>query len=711
MWRMVQTSFTRVLPLFLMVGCQGGMKHNVVGSSGQSNASPAPQAAPQAPGGNNGPGTMSTPGAAVSKQPMQGTFLALTSSAAQSNPAIAKLRALLVNQDGCPARPDFKHKLVSSDLGWKFHPFWGALRKHTLENFLQQQQHWLPPALLSGISKLADSLPSPVGNAGIGISSAPPIPGFADFACVVESLEIPYQSGATVTGYPVNPGNYLVMVSLEDRANAIFERGSATLSIIAGGSQTVSVALKNEKTGAAGDTITLVIAGNNHTPAVPGAGVPTQLAFTPANVTQSVNACGPVTIALEDVSNKVTTASAAETMTLASTSANGAFYSDATCSTKVTTAQLSVGASSVALYYKDSVAGAPTLSAKDGAGLNLTAASATATIQTGAASMLAFTQANLVQHVNDCGAVTIGLEDSGSNPATAASLEKVTLATTSAGGAFYSDTLCQTVITSAQIAATGSNVVVYYKDTAAGSPTLTASDNSGLALSGATETAIISAYKLVFDGNSLSQRAGVCGALTLLVEDAAGAAYLPPVAANITLATSVTTGAFYADNACTTAVTSIVMAQGINKALVYYKDTASGTPSLTAKEASGYGWTGASETAQISVASGVAFVGVQGSLKAGTCTTLTLQSQGYDGSATPVAEDISLHLSSSSATGVFYSDSACTTKVTEAVILSGAFLATVYYADTTAGATVLGAVQDVSQGWLAADQIMDIIQP
>jgi len=105
---------------------------------------------------------------------------------------------------------------------------------------------------------------------------------------------------------------------------------------------------------------------------------------------------------------------------------------------------------------------------------------ATVTITINAvASKLAFSSSAVSGSVGAClGPLTVQVQDGGGNAVAVSSNTSVSLTTGSAGGAFYSDAACGSGITAVTIPANSSSASFYYKDTSAGSPTITASSGT-----------------------------------------------------------------------------------------------------------------------------------------------------------------------------------------------------------------------------------------
>src|SRR5207237_111736 len=114
----------------------------------------------------------------------------------------------------------------------------------------------------------------------------------------------------------------------------------------------------------------------------------------------------------------------------------------------------------------------PTITA---AASGLASATQPETINPAAASKLVFTTAAQTLNAGVCSLVaTVQSQDNSGNPANVASATTVNLATTSTGGTFYSNSTCTTPATTSTIAAGTSTASFYFKDSRAGTPTITA---------------------------------------------------------------------------------------------------------------------------------------------------------------------------------------------------------------------------------------------
>jgi hypothetical protein len=266
-----------------------------------------------------------------------------------------------------------------------------------------------------------------------------------------------------------------------------------------------------------------------------------------------------ITIQRQDSSGNPTT-TGTTTVTLATTSSTGTFYSDSGGTTKITSITLNSPASSANIYYEDTSAGTPTLTASatgySSVSTTLTINSLTPTPSPSPgpsstptptptptpappASKLVFTagagQSLTIGDVSPT-AIVVQRQDSSGNPvSTGTSAITVSLSTTSSNGKFYSDSAGTNTITQITIAAGSSNSAgFYYKDTSLGTPTLTASYSG---LTSATTQFTINNYQLVYtNGVSQSLSAGtVSQQITIQRQDQYGNSYRPSTTITIQL--------------------------------------------------------------------------------------------------------------------------------------------------------------------------------
>jgi PKD repeat protein len=296
-------------------------------------------------------------------------------------------------------------------------------------------------------------------------------------------------------------------------------------------------------------------------------------------------------ITISDISSVITvqrqdqygnpTTTGSITVTLASTSSNGRFYSDSGGSQRITSpVTIPDGSSSYNFYYMDSNSGTPTLTASSS---GLTSATTQFTINNYQLAYTGGATQNLPANQVSA-AITIQSQDTSSNRHNPGSTLTVTLTSSSATGTFYSDSAGTHAITTVTITTTSPyTATFYYKDTAQGTPKITATA-TGYTPATTTFTITGSATQLKFTaGASQSLYVNqVSSVITVTQEDSSGLAVNAVNALTVSLTTTSSTGAFYNNAAGTgTAITSVTITSGSSSANFYYKDSA-GLPTLTA---------------------------------------------------------------------------------------------------------------------------------
>jgi hypothetical protein len=212
---------------------------------------------------------------------------------------------------------------------------------------------------------------------------------------------------------------------------------------------------------------------------------------------QSTNACGAVTFGLRDISTglPLVTAQATEFKPI-STSAAGQFFSDGSCTTKISGAVIAANNSDLTLYYADQSAGSPVLSAtaEPVFGIRLIKSLQASIYTPGTSKMaLAIVSPPLRQIPGSCGAVTYRiLYENGESVANYANRVVFSPTTTSAFGQFFSDAACQVKLGVGVIPAYQGGVTLYYCDAVTGTPQLSSYVDSSLGfLASPSQTVLI----------------------------------------------------------------------------------------------------------------------------------------------------------------------------------------------------------------------------
>ena len=247
--------------------------------------------------------------------------------------------------------------------------------------------------------------------------------------------------------------------------------------MIPAGESVTSIYYSDTQAGAPAVTATDLALGSTATQrqtVMPGPA--SQIAFTSAPLDIVAGTLGQITIALEDSYGNATTSPSSQTISLSSTSPTGLFYSSPTGATPVASLIIPVGQSTVSFYFDDTAVGTPTITAVDTA-LG-SAPTQQETLMAAPASQVAFTSPVLTLVAGTRGLVTLALEDSSGDPVGAALQQTLSLSTTSPEGLFFATQTSTTPLASVDIAAGQTTISVYYSDTKAGTPTVTASDGA-----------------------------------------------------------------------------------------------------------------------------------------------------------------------------------------------------------------------------------------
>ncbi|MCX6109865.1 MAG: hypothetical protein NTZ90_09730 [Proteobacteria bacterium] len=227
-----------------------------------------------------------------------------------------------------------------------------------------------------------------------------------------------------------------------------------------------------------------------------------------------------------------------------------------------------------------------------------------------------------------------------------------------------------------------------------------APSDASAAATPAANAAKATAFNLV---GSTTGIVNTCAGVDIQVQDETGAPFVLNAPESAALKSSSASAVFYSDAACTTVATSVNFSQGSSDANIYLKDTASGAQSIAVNDSGSLGLPAAALTFTLTSSTLLAFTSATLSQSAATCGSLAIEVQSSPGAAQVQTAAVTLALASSSATGAFYSDSACTQMTSQAQIAAGsADAAAVYYKDLTAGSPTLTVSENPSQGWTKA---------
>ena len=473
---------------------------------------------------------------------------------------------------------------------------------------------------------------------------------------------------------------------------------------IPSGGATVTVYVSGTVTGQAILTATDT-SPPQYTPYDPGtftlnvaAGQPYKVAFLPVGGSIRVHTPTEMQAYLQDQYGNTTTADTDTSVTFTTTSSGGTFSGSSdgpwTQSTMVT---IPTGGSTASVYYQDETVGTPTVSAASD-GLQ----GDTQDLQVIAGrynSKLRFSAAPSQFVAGQPQAVTVQLMDDYGNPTTATSNVPITINTSASTGEFSSDGTTWTSSFSGTIASGQSSITAQYRDTKAGTITLTAVQTGAPATQIEYSPTVIAADPVRYAFLSAPQiiaKNATSGAILVQLQDQYGNP--APAAGSFTATVTTTSGSgelsLNGSDGWQTGSIGLSFTAGSSQGIVYYQDPTVGTYQLTA---SGNGLTSAQQGIRV-VEGIVAQLNISGptTMQAGDAVALDIEAQTGDGLATPVSDDTTINLTGD---GEFSLTESPWVPITSLTLHAGESDQTVYYRSTTAGTNSLTAQESPSQGW------------
>ena len=303
-------------------------------------------------------------------------------------------------------------------------------------------------------------------------------------------------------------------------------------------------------------------------------------------------------------------------------------------------------------------------------------------------SKLAFTTAPQTVQVGMCSTeTTVQLQDADNSPVGVTADTTVALSAVPPDGLqFFTEAGCAgTAVTSVTIRKSSSSVSFYFKGTRTGDVTISASSPGLAEDSQVAQVLPGAARRLVFMSPARTTTAGACSAVAQLQsQDAQGNPAPVPSATTVSLMASPSTDfQFYSDASCATAVASITLPMGASHGSFYFKGERAGTITLTAA-ATGLTNAVQEQTLVPGNASSLAFSTSTPAqtLLAGTCSMRTVESRDAFGN---LATNGAIFNLSGSTLAEFFSDSGCTTSISQATIPSGSSSASFYFKGFTGG--------------------------
>ncbi len=438
---------------------------------------------------------------------------------------------------------------------------------------------------------------------------------------------------------------------------------------------------------------------------------PDRLVFSTAPQTVVAGGCsGVAAVQSRDPFGNPSAPSSAAAIALSALPAAGlTFYSDAGCTSAVSSRPWAAGATSASFSFRGTASGLVQVTA---ALAGLSAAAQSESVQAGPAESLAFATTASPLIAGACSqALTVEARDTWGNAAPVSAAMTASLSAAPTTFAFYADAACKTPAGSVTLAPGTSAASFWARSTAAGGAVVTAAA-AGMTSAVQAETVNPAAPGLlVFTSGAQTLTAGACSS-TAAVEsrDAYGNASNATAATSIALVASPAAGfTFFADAGCTTAVSSLSLPTGSSSASFHFKGTAAGAVQVAASVA---GWTAAtqSEKVQAGPPSQLAFTTPVRALTAGACAVqaMTVEARDSFGNTSPVAAATAVALAAAPAAGfTFYPAAGCTIPASSVSIASGASSASFWAVGTAAGAVQITAAASAS-GWAPATQSQSV---
>lgn len=201
-------------------------------------------------------------------------------------------------------------------------------------------------------------------------------------------------------------------------------------------------------------------------------GKPVKLESAAANAYAEREACVLLNVDILDAEELLTSADKDTRINLSVEDGSLGFFQDPACTTAVKNLTIPKNEGSGGVYFKAPANGLAKVTFSDAAPDGLAAAKAVVHVAT--VSQLEFRVTGAVQNTNECYPYAVSALDAEGHPVTLAKETALTATSTASTGKFYSDFECSTPSANAKIAAGFADFdEVFYKDTVAGTPTIT----------------------------------------------------------------------------------------------------------------------------------------------------------------------------------------------------------------------------------------------
>ncbi|WP_224361597.1 beta strand repeat-containing protein [Hyalangium versicolor] len=423
-------------------------------------------------------------------------------------------------------------------------------------------------------------------------------------------------------------------------------------------------------------------------------GPPTVLVLSPSPLSMNAGECKTVNLQTQDTLGNASTVTGNQSIALTANPATGfTFHSSSGCSSPTASVTVNSGQANATFYVTTTKTGTVAVTASKS---SFTDGTVTVQVSPATANKIVFTTPAQRIQKDLCSASTaLEVQDTYNNPVSGARV--INLTRTGNTLTFYLDPACTgAAVNSLTLGASQSSANFYFKDSAAESVTITASDGS---LAEATQTETIDPVKptvLAFTTSAPTLQADQCsGVVTVEAQSSQGSAL--PAVENIPLSLTASSSAgftFYSNTNCSGSEPSVI-SMGQTSVSFSYKGTKAGTISVTA---SSEGLSSATQNATINplAASKVAFSTSPYTTTADVCSqAVTINSVDAHDNVVPVSGNKEVNLTHNAGPTdpnfKFYSDAGCTLEISTATFQDSQNSASFYYKGRKAQAVTLKA--------------------
>lgn len=421
---------------------------------------------------------------------------------------------------------------------------------------------------------------------------------------------------------------------------------------------------------------------------IPGAGSRLALLAPLPPTSVTAGACSPkVQVQLQDAQDNPVNVTAPTLVGLSTSRADGfLFFTDAACTgAGEATVTIPAGQSIASFHFKGVREGSATLSAT----LGNSTVSHTATINPGAPAELYFPESPLTLVAGVCTPVTLQVKDGSGNLATSGNNRTVGLAANvPAGILIASNSTCTSTATQVTVPSGQSSATFWVSGQAQGSVTVTASETSLTSGMLAVTVTPGAPNQLAFVTEAQTLEKGACsGIATVEVRDSANNPTQFTTAGQLSLsANPMASITFFSDEGCTAPTGTLPVTVGQSRASFYFRDNMEETVTLTVAQS---GLTSATQAQTITPLrpTELVFTTPARSAAAGVCSGVLTVEARAQGSATTVvtATPVDLAAAAPETEFEFFSNSNCSTKVTQVSIAAGQGTASFYFKGTKVG--------------------------